>query len=555
MATLLYYLIVAAASIAVLIFSADLAVSGIASYARKLGISDFLIGFVVVGVGTSLPEFVSSFTGAAVGEGGIVVGTLLGSLIVSYCLVLGIPAILQKKIKIEKTVSKRKNWPILAIIALMAVLAVDGSLGVVDGIILGLVYIGYLILLWKKEGTFGKLKKDVKLKHIWRDGVIFVGSLIALLLSARWLVFSSVRISRDYLGIEPYILALVVIGSISALPDLIVQIRSIYKGHAQIGTGNVLGSGIINLTIIPALVVLINPIKIDFMMVLPAFIAGMIIVALVLNIIKKGVFLRKHGVILAVVYAVFKMNKKAQITLYIILGLIIVMGVILVINLREPEQELVPTLDTAPIRYYIESCIETTGEQAIKVISQQGGYYILPEKSIYDVPIYYFEGQSLIPGEDILYSSLNQYINDKIAECLDFSGFEEYNIQTEQHTTTTRLSAQSLVINLEYPVKISRDMETAELNQFTVTIPTKLKKMYDVGNEIIINQDKDPDFMLVTDVIDIVERNSITYMLEEDDDGNVVYVLVDREPIVSEFPEQEPKEGFYEFKFAIKYVR
>lgn len=249
------------------------------------------------------------------------------------------------------------------------------------------------------------------------------------------------------------------------------------------------------------------------------------------------------------------MNKKAQITLYIILGLIIVMGVILVINLREPEQELVPTLDTAPIRYYIESCIETTGEQAIKVISQQGGYYILPEKSIYDVPIYYFEGQSLIPGEDILYSSLNQYINDKIAECLDFSGFEEYNIQTEQHTTTTRLSAQSLVINLEYPVKISRDMETAELNQFTVTIPTKLKKMYDVGNEIIINQDKDPDFMLVTDVIDIVERNSITYMLEEDDDGNVVYVLVDREPIVSEFPEQEPKEGFYEFKFAIKYVR
>ncbi|MBW3022049.1 hypothetical protein KY328_03945 [Candidatus Woesearchaeota archaeon] len=305
MATLLYYLIVAAASIAVLIFSADLAVSGIASYARKLGISDFLIGFVVVGVGTSLPEFVSSFTGAAVGEGGIVVGTLLGSLIVSYCLVLGIPAILQKKIKIEKTVSKRKNWPILAIIALMAVLAVDGSLGVVDGIILGLVYIGYLILLWKKEGTFGKLKKDVKLKHIWRDGVIFVGSLIALLLSARWLVFSSVRISRDYLGIEPYILALVVIGSISALPDLIVQIRSIYKGHAQIGTGNVLGSGIINLTIIPALVVLINPIKIDFMMVLPAFIAGMIIVALVLNIIKKGVFLRKHGVILAVVYAVF----------------------------------------------------------------------------------------------------------------------------------------------------------------------------------------------------------------------------------------------------------
>ncbi|MEA3430868.1 MAG: hypothetical protein U9R08_06340 [Nanoarchaeota archaeon] len=305
MASLLYYLIISAASIAVLLFSADLAVAGIASYAKKLGISDFLYGFVVVGLGTSIPEFVSSFTGAAAGEGGIVFGTLFGSLIGSYCFVLGIPAIMQKKIKVARNVRKRKNWPILIIVAIIGILAIDGQLSHVDGLILAGVYAGYLFTLWKKEGTFGNIKKDVKLKHLWRDGAIFLGSLVALLLSARWLVFSSVIVARDFLKIKPFLIAITVIGVISFLPDLIVQIRSMKRGHAQIGMGNVLGSGIINLTLIPAIVVIINPIKIDFMMILPAIITGLAVVSLVLWIIKKGYFLRRHGIYLGLIYAAF----------------------------------------------------------------------------------------------------------------------------------------------------------------------------------------------------------------------------------------------------------
>jgi len=313
MPDLLYYILIAASSIAILIFSADLAIGGIANYAKKLGISDFLIGFIVVGIGTSLPEFVSSFAGAQVGEGGIVFGTLLGSIIGSYCLVLGIPAIIKKHIPISDNVRKRKNWPILLISLIFIILSIDEKLSRTDGLILILTYVIYLILLWKKEGTLGKLKKDIKLKHIYRDSIVFLGSLVALLLSARWLVFSSVKVSREFLGIEPYLLAITVIGIVGILPDIIVELRSIYKGHAQIGMGNVLGSSIINFTIIPAIVIIINPITISFKMILPAFIAAFLLISIVLKIIKKGIFLRKHGIYLVSIWVLFMLY---QILLY-----------------------------------------------------------------------------------------------------------------------------------------------------------------------------------------------------------------------------------------------
>ncbi|MBW3003102.1 hypothetical protein KY337_00940, partial [Candidatus Woesearchaeota archaeon] len=241
---------------------------------------------------------------------------------------------------------------------------------------------------------------------------------------------------------------------------------------------------------------------------------------------------------------------------YIILGLIIVMGVILVINLREPEQELVPTLDTAPIRYYIESCIKTTGEQAIKLISRQGGYYILPEKSIYDVPIYYFEGQSLIPNIDTIKLELQKYMDNNLGLCLEnLAGFEEYEITVEEYNITSRIAEKDVILDVNYPVAIKKGKEVKELNQFRVIIPAELWKIYIISNEIIDKQEQDPDFILLSEIIEIADTYDIMYKLEEDEDGNVIYTLVDREPIVSEFPEPEPVEDYYEFKFAIKYRR
>lgn len=300
-----FFSLIAFASLIVVLFASDLAVSGIAHYAKKLGISDFLVGFIVVGIGTSLPELVSSATGASAGEGGIVLGTLFGSLIGSYCLVLGIPAILQNKIKVTKQIQERRNWPILLIISFPALLALDGKMSRIDGFIFLSIYFIYIYILWMKEGTLGHLKKDVKLKTLWQDAFIFLGALIALLLSARWLVYSLLRISKDVLAIDPFTLAITVIGIASTIPDLLVELRSIYQGHAQIGMGNVLGSGIMNMTVILGLVTILSPFTVNITVAIPALILSLCVVAFVLYIIHQGEFRRIHGIILAIVYLTF----------------------------------------------------------------------------------------------------------------------------------------------------------------------------------------------------------------------------------------------------------
>lgn len=305
MIPMIFFGLIAIASLIVVLFAADLAVSGIADYAKKLGISDFLIGFVVIGIGTSLPELVASATGASAGEGGIVLGTLFGSLIASYCLVLGIGAIINKKIEISKQIRDRNNWPILIIISLPMILGIDGTMSRIDGIILISIYFIYMYAMWRKEGTLGKLKKDVELKNLWRDGLIFIGALIALLLGARWLVYSIIIISNDILRIDSFILAITVMGIATTLPDIIVEIRSIYRGHAQLGTGNVLGTGIMNMTIILGLVTAIKPYDVNIIIALPAYFISLIVISFVLYVLHKGRFERVHGLILASVYVLF----------------------------------------------------------------------------------------------------------------------------------------------------------------------------------------------------------------------------------------------------------
>ena len=300
----MFPLITAVLSILVIMKSASYAINAIIDYAKKTGISEYLIGFLVVSIGTTLPDLSAGIFASLSGQGALILGDVIGSNILDVTVVLGIAAVIAKKVKVHGKIVDRTMFTTLFMVLLPLLLGLDGIISRLDGMILLTAFLVYLSRLLKREGELGKVKKDVKWKNIWKDMFVFVGSLIALLLSARWLVISTLRLSYIF-NIPVFVMGLVFVAFGNTTPELMVQIKAVMSGHTSMGFGNILGAVVANSTLVVGISSIINPIIFDkkaFM--IPALFAVTAVYIGILFIKKKEVTWQE-GIALFLIYATF----------------------------------------------------------------------------------------------------------------------------------------------------------------------------------------------------------------------------------------------------------
>ena len=293
-----------AISLFILFYSADLLIDGISSYAKKLGLSDEIIGLVVIALAASMPEIVAALGGLAANETGLLFGTIIGANMVHMGFLVGGLALLGRKLTLECRLIQKSKFLIWALLLLPFVLASDGLLSRSDGIVLVAVFGIYLVRLWKLEEKRTRLKKHIHLKNVWRDVAIFLGALIALILSGRYLVFSAIILSREF-GIPSYFIAITVIAICSAIPDFAVGIRSIFKGKQDIGIGDIIGSTVIELLLFLGIVAIFEPLTIIVPTIATASIFLIICITLLLFFLRNRAITWKHGLALMGVYLAF----------------------------------------------------------------------------------------------------------------------------------------------------------------------------------------------------------------------------------------------------------
>ena len=240
---------------AIIVFSADWLVAGAVTIAKRFKISDFVIGAVVIGVGTSFPELVVSSIGAIGGNSDIAIGNVIGSNIFNVLGILSLTAMIMP-VAVSKE-NKRFDLPFCIALSLLTLLLVfnffmGGQQGIsrIDGLILLLVF-GFF--MWsslrsnKKEEVVVEMTVTNKQLSIG-VGKVFLG-LGALIVASRFFLDNAILIAQSW-GVNEAFIAITLVACGTSLPELAASLVAAAKKNTQLALGNVIGSNIFNLSLI-----------------------------------------------------------------------------------------------------------------------------------------------------------------------------------------------------------------------------------------------------------------------------------------------------------------
>lgn len=241
-----------------IVFGAEFLVAGSVSVARRYKVSDFVIGAAIVGIGTSMPELVVSFFGALKGNADVAIGNVVGSNIFNVLGILGLTAICFP-IAID-----RKNMTfeipfcigvsvILTLLALNFFNGTPATIGRVDGIILLLLFVGYMWYSFArdKQNTTDEAPVETKepILALWVALLKIVGGLALLITSCDFFVDNAIVIAKSW-GVSDAIISLTLIACGTSLPELAASVAAACKKNTQLALGNIVGSNIFNILLI-----------------------------------------------------------------------------------------------------------------------------------------------------------------------------------------------------------------------------------------------------------------------------------------------------------------
>jgi cation:H+ antiporter len=294
----------------VLVVGAEFLVKSLTKIALYFNISDFMVGFMVVAIATSIPELFIGITSALNGNPELSMGNVIGSNIIDLTLIVGIMALLRKGVKIE-TVAVRIDALYMFLISLLPMILVlmDGSLNKVDGFVLVAVFFLYLVKVLSQRGRFHEESFDKKphRSEMLKYSVMAVLAILTLIVSAESLVRYATNMSNDL--VSPSILVGLFLVSIgTTLPELIFGSGAILMKHKYMAFGDIIGSVVANTTLVLGVVALISPVPLEPNLLL--FLTSNFFMVVVAFLFATFVDVEKHilwqeGVALIMLYILF----------------------------------------------------------------------------------------------------------------------------------------------------------------------------------------------------------------------------------------------------------
>jgi len=255
--------------LALIVFGADILVDGSSSIARRSGVSEFVIGLTIVGMGTSAPEMVVSWLGAIEGNSDVAIGNILGSNIFNTMLILGLTAILLP-IGITRA-NRRRDIPLNFLVTLLVVVlglnatlfhaGGTDSLSRVDGIVMLVLFAAYIWMSFaSQEKSADEESSNEKLRPVWLAILMVLGGLAGLVIGGRLFVDNGVSLATR-LHVSDKFIAITLLAGGTSLPELATCVVAAAKKKGALALGNIIGSNIFNILLILGGAAIIHPIS------------------------------------------------------------------------------------------------------------------------------------------------------------------------------------------------------------------------------------------------------------------------------------------------------
>lgn len=255
------------AGLVLILFGANYLVDGSSSIAKKFGLSEFVIGLTIVGIGTSTPEMVVSFLSAIQGKADMAIGNIVGSNIFNTLMILGVTALIAP-LTITKT-NHRKDIPLnILVTGLLIILGLNctifrfgqDGLGRIDGIILLGIFAWYLWSSFKSDSSDSDGESQIKEYSSLVSILFIIGGLAGLIIGGKLFVNGATELAKA-LGVSDKFIAITIMAAGTSMPELATCVIAALKGRGQLALGNVLGSNISNILLILGGAAVIKPLS------------------------------------------------------------------------------------------------------------------------------------------------------------------------------------------------------------------------------------------------------------------------------------------------------
>lgn len=259
------------AGLLLILFGANWLVDGSSSVAKRFGISEFVIGLTIVGIGTSTPEMVVSFLSSLQGKADMAIGNIVGSNIFNTMMILGVTAMISPLVITRSNLKKDIPLNIIVTIILI-VLGMNftlfgqgkDQLCRIDGAILLAIFVWYLWSSFKSDTADEEEGEGIKEYSILMSVILIIGGLASLIFGGRLFVNSATELAKMF-GVSDKFIAITVMAAGTSMPELATCVVAALKGRGQLALGNILGSNISNILLILGGAALINPLSFNGM--------------------------------------------------------------------------------------------------------------------------------------------------------------------------------------------------------------------------------------------------------------------------------------------------